>query len=353
MDGVDPAEVTEATGESMWRFSALLPFERPVTADEGGTPLVDAPALAEELDVGRVLCKDEGRNPTGSVLDRGMSLAVTAASQLDADDGVEPLALASPGNAGQSAAAYAGRAGLRSYAFVPSRAAFSNKAMINVHGGEMRVVGGRLPDAVEALRTDLQTDWFSLQEFETPYRHEGAKTVAFEVAASLEWSVPDAVFVPCSTGEVVVGVAKGFEELRRLGVVDETPALYAAQAAGCAPVATAFESGADVTEPWEHPDTIAGELEVADPAGGSLALEAIRTTGGAAVAVDDADVLESAVVATRHVGVEVGVAAGAAVAAAWDRADDLDDDATVVVVNTESGTKTPDVLRSHLMGQGV
>jgi threonine synthase len=355
LDAVDAEAFGDGSDGSMWRFADLLPFVDPVTAAEGGTPLVDAAPLADELDVGRVLLKDESRNPTGTVLDRGLSLAVTAAREAHAEseDGVEPLALATPGNAGQSAAAYTSRVGLRTYAFVPSRAPFSNKAMINVHGGEMRVVGGRYPDAREALDSDLQTDWYSLQEFETPYRHEGAKTVAFEVAADLEWSAPDAVFLPCGTGEVVAGVAKGFRELRDLGIVDALPRLFAAQPSGCAPVATAFESGGDEHEAWQHPDTIVGELEIPDPAGGDRALAAVRATDGAAVAVDDDDVLESAVVATQHVGVEVGAAGGAAVAAAWGRADDLDEDATVVVVNTESGTKTPDILRSHLMGKGI
>jgi threonine synthase len=355
LDAVDAETFGDGDDDSMWRFADLLPFADPVTAAEGGTPLADASALAEELDVGRVLVKDEARNPTGTVLDRGLALAVTAARDAHAasDDGVEPLALATPGNAGQSAAAYAGRAGLRTYAFVPSRAPFSNKAMINVHGGEMRVVGGRYPDALDALHSDLKTDWYSLQEFDNPYRHEGAKTVAYEIAADTNWSVPDAVFLPCGTGEVVAGVARGFRDLRDLGLVDERPRLYAAQPSGCAPVATAFESGARSHKPWQHPDTIVGELEIADPAGGDRALAAVRETDGAVVAVDDSEVLESAVVATQTVGVEVGAAGGAAVAAAWDRADDLDADATVVVVNTESGTKTPDILRSHLMGQGI
>ena len=353
LDAVDADDFGDAG--SMWRFSPLLPFADPVTADEGGTPLVDAEPLADELGVDRLFLKDESRNPTGTVLDRGLSVAVTAAREAHAasDDGVEPLALAAAGNAGQSAAAYAGRVDLRAYAFVPSRAPFSNKAMINVHGGEMRVVGGRYPDAVDALDEDLKSDPYLLQEFETPYRHEGLKTVAFEVAADLGWSAPDAMFVPCGTGEVVAGVAKGFSELRELGLVDDVPRLYAAQPSGCAPVVTAFDSGATEHEPWQHPDTIVGELEIPDPAGGDRALAALDGSGGEAVAVDDADALESAVATTRNVGVEMGPPGGVAAAAAWDRVDELAADETVVVLNTESGTKTPDILRSHLMGQGI
>ncbi len=336
----------------MWRFDALLPFsaDRAVTAAEGDTPLVEAPSLADDLGAGRVFLKDEARNPTGTVLDRGLSLAVTAARER----GVDEVALASPGNAAQSAASYAGRAGVESHSFVPSRTPFSNKAMVNVHGGDMRVGGGRFDDARAAFEDVLaDEDWHSLQEFDAPYRHEGVKTVAFEIAAALDWTVPDAVVVPVGTGEVVYGVAKGFRELREAGLTDATPTLHAAQPAGCAPVVAARERGDDAVEPWENPDTICGELEIPDPAGGGLALDALAEAGGDAVAVDDPDTLESAVAVTQRTGVEVGVAGGVAAAGAWELADRFDADDTVVLLNTEAGVKTADVLRSHLMGQGV
>ncbi|MGQ4555791.1 pyridoxal-phosphate dependent enzyme [Halobellus sp. GM3] len=336
---------------SMWRYAELLAFEAPVSAAEGGTPLVSTPALADEIGVDALSVKDEGRNPTGTVLDRGLSQAVTAAREADAD----LVALATPGNAGQSAASYAGVAGLRSYAFVPSRAPFSNKAMVNVHGGEMRVAGGRYPDAEAALHEQLQSEWYTLQEFDNPFRHDGIKTAAFEIAESLSWSTPDAVVVPAGTGEVVAGVAKGFRELRNVGVTDASPTIYAAQPSGCAPIAAAHERGAAVIEPWESPDTIVGELEIPEPNGGVAALDSVAETGGDVVAVDDADSLESAVVAAQNTGLEVGLGGGVALAAASElaAADAFGDDDHVVVLNTESGTKTADILRSHLMGKGI
>jgi threonine synthase len=348
----DPAAL--AGGSGIWRYDALLPVPAAaaVTISEGDTPLVDAPRLADELETGEVLVKDESRNPTGTILDRGLSLAVTAVTAFGSDD-PEPLALATPGNAGQSAAAYTGRADLRSYAFVPSRAPFSNKAMINVHGGEMRVVGGRYPDALAAVSDQLATDWTSLQEFTNPYRHEGAKTVAYEILADRDWDVPDAVVTPVGTGEVLVGLAEGFRSAVAAGWVSETPRLFAVQPEGCAPVVEAFESGTETTDPVEHPDTIVGELEIPDPAGGDLALAALDEFDGGAVAVEDESILRSAVTAAGSEGVEMGAAGGASAAGAWELADEFDADATVVLVNTESGGKTADVLRSHLMGQGI
>ncbi|SEK43306.1 threonine synthase [Haloferax larsenii] len=335
--------------DSMWRYRELLPFSDPVTANEGATPLVEASALGDEAEVGTLLIKDEGRNPTGTFLDRGFSLAATAARNAEA----EVVAHASPGNGAQSAASYAGLVDVRSYGFVPSRTPFPNKAMVNVHGGQMKVVGGRYPDALSALHEQLKSDWYTLQEFDNPYRHDGAKTIAYEIAERLDWSVPDWVVVPAATGELVYGVSKGFRDLADLGLVEDVPRLVAAQSAGCAPIATAWEAGNDDTEAWNHPDTIVGELEIPDPEGGALALRAIEETDGLAASVGDDDALESAVTAAQKAGVEVGAAGGVALAAVWDLADEFDDEDTVVVVNTESGSKNADILRSHLMGQGI
>ncbi|GAB7094954.1 threonine synthase [Halolamina litorea] len=351
LDAVDAESVR--TGLRAWDRDTVLPFdaETALTAAEGGTPSVDAPRIADELGVGRVEIKDESRNPTGSVLDRGLSVAVTAA----AESGADLIACASPGNAGQSMAAYAGQADLRSYSFVPTRSPFSNKAMVNVHGGDMKVVPGRLGDAVESLATELVSDYLDLGAFASPYRHDGLKTVAYELLADRDWDAPDAVILPASTGELVVGVVDGLRECVELGLIDDLPPVYAVQPAGCAPIAASFDVGKGETEPWETPDTIVGELEVADPPGGALALAAIRETDGAALTVADDEALESAVAVASTETVEVGLAGGVAAAGLWALAEDgtLGADDEAVVLNTEAATKAPDVLRSHLMGQGV
>ncbi|MEF8801191.1 MAG: pyridoxal-phosphate dependent enzyme [Halolamina sp.] len=351
LGSVDVAAVRD--GRTHWDRDAVLPFtaESARSAAEGGTPSVDAPRLADELGLAGLTLKDEARNPTGTVLDRGLSAAVTAADHADA----ELIACASPGNAGQSMAAYAGQVDLRSYAFVPSRAPFSNKALVNVHGGEMKVCPGRLGDAVEALSTELQSDYLDLGPFATPYRHDGLKTLAYELLADRDWETPDAVVLPASTGELVVGVVTGLRECRALGLVDELPAVYAVQPEGCAPIAAAWDAGREETEEWATPDTIVGELEVPDPPGGALALAALRETGGAALTVGDDDALESAVAIASTETVEVGLAGGVAAAGLWALVADgtLGETDEAVLVNTESASKTPDVLRSHLMSQGI
>ncbi|WP_138006977.1 threonine synthase [Halalkalirubrum salinum] len=341
----------------IWAFEPLLPFSRDaaISGAEGNTPLVRTDRLAGELGVDTVYIKDEGRNPTASGLDRGMSIAVTAAAAHAATDDIEPVALPSTGNGGQSAAAYLGRLGLRSYAFVPSRSAFSNKAMINVHGGDMRVIGGRYADAEAAVDEQLKTDYYPLQEFRTPYRHEGPKTIAYELYRDLAGNLPDYVFVPASTGEFVVGIQKGFRELQAIGAAEATPKLIAVQPTGCSPIVAALERSLVEPEPWAVPDTICGELEVPDPAGGALAVEAIEESGGDGIRVDDDDILASAVAIAQNEVLEAGAGGGAAAAGAWAYGEDggFEPGDRVVLVNTESGLKTPDILRSHLMGQGV
>ncbi|WP_137288575.1 threonine synthase [Natronorubrum halophilum] len=341
--------------DSQWRYEELLPFPREsaVTTNEGATALVDCPDLAAELGVERVLIKDDGRNPTGSTTDRGQSVALTAASQRGATD----VALATTGNGGQAAAAYAGRAGLESHAYVPSRSSFTTKAMVNVHGGDMNVVGGRYDDAVGAYEEGLaeHESWHSVHPFHTPYRHEGAKTTLYEIVEQLEWSVPDAIAYPTGVGVGLVGAYKAATELRELGLVDELPGLYAAQAEGCAPIVEAFDAGRDAHEPVETPDTICGEIEIANPPASSRLLEALRETGGGAVATEDRDILAAAVQVAQHEGLEMAPSPAAAASGVWELAErgEFDGDETVVIVNTASGNKEGDVLRSHLMSQGV
>jgi threonine synthase len=339
--------------DGLWRYEELLPIPRDaaVTMDEGTTPLVDCPALADELGVERVVVKDEGRNPTGSFKDRGHALAVSAAREHGASD----VALASAGNAGQAAAAYAARAGLTAHVFVPSRTNFVNKAMINVHGGDMTVVGGRFADAAAACDDAMKDDWYSTSSFTTPYRHEGKKTMFYEIVEQLDWDVPDRIVYPTGGGVGLVGMHKGAKEFQKLDLTDKLPAMYAAQSSGCAPVVEAWNEGDDRHEPWDTPDTICGGIEIPDPGASPLILDALSESGGGAVATPDEDILDSAVTVAQHTGVEMGATCAAAASGAWKLAEQGEFEAsdTVVLLNTATGNKEDDILRSHLMGKGM
>ena len=356
LHGIDLSAETFEGRSGGWKHRELLPFA-PEGIGEGATPLVGAPRLAEELDVGRVLIKNEAHNPTGTVTDRGLALVAEAAVRAEADT----LALPTTGDGGQSAAAYAARTGLLSRSFVPSRANFINKAMINVHGGDMQVVEGRFGDAKAAYERKRDSmpaaeseEWFPAEPFGSPFRHEATKPIYYEIVETLGWELPDAVVVPVGHGATLAGMWKGAREFDEAGLVDGTPRLYAAQPDGCAPVVEALESGGD-PEPWEVPDTVVGSLEIPNPAGGLPAVEAVRASGGDGVAVDDQDLLDSAATTAQHEGLEVSIACGTAAAAAWDLAADgaFDTDDTVVVLNTATGNKDADIVRSRLMSQGI
>lgn len=339
--------------DGIGRYDPLLPFpaESIPSISEGATPLVECPSLAAEMGVESVYVKDEGRNPTGAAVDRGLALAIAEA----AGQGATDVALPTTGDCGQAAAAYASRADLESHAFVPSRASFVNKAMINVHGGDMRVCEGRYADAVENYQEWIPTeDWHPVGPL-TPYRREGLKTTFFELAEQLDWALPDAVVAPVGHGELLLGLEKGAREFREVGLTDDVPELYAAQAEGCAPIADAWADGRDAPEPVEYPDTVVGEIEVGDPVAGVEILEAIARSDGGAVASDDDDILDSAAAVAQQEGVEVGLGGGAAAAGAWALAErgTFEGDETVVILNTTSGNKRADVIRSRLMGLGI
>jgi threonine synthase len=356
---LDDLEVTTDAIETRaggWKHRELLPF-LPEGMGEGETPLVEAPRLAEELGVGRVLIKNEAHNPTGSITDRGLALVAEAARRGDADT----LALATTGDGGQSAAAYAARAGLLSRSFVPSRTTFISKAMINVHGGDMRVVEGRFDDAREAYEEKREAmpaadeeEWFPAGPFESPFRHEGLKPIYYEIAEGLGWTTPDAIVAPVGHGATIAGVWKGARELATLGLLDSTPRLYAAQPDGCSPIVEAIETDED-PEPVAYPDTVVGSLEIPDPAGGFAAVEAARASDGGGIAVDDEAILDSAATVAQHEGLEVSVACGTATAGAWELGDEgaFEPDDTVVLLNTATGNKDADIIRSRLMSQGI
>ncbi|MCU4718370.1 threonine synthase [Halapricum hydrolyticum] len=351
---LDPVGLRARPFDGLGRYAELLPFPREtlVTIGEGTTPLVGASDWAERLGVERVLLKDEGANPTGSIADRGATLAVTAAKR----HGAATVALPSTGNAAQAVSAYAARAGLDVEAFVPSRAIFDAKAMINVHGGEMSVVGGRLADAIDAFEEAVADEqWYSLAAFETPYRQDGVKTIGYEIAEQLDWRAPDHVVYPTGNGVGFVGLARAVRELRELGWIDTAPTIHAVQPEGCAPIVEAFEDGHAKHEPVEYPDTICGGLEVADPPASRLMLDAVRESDGSAVATPDAAILEAAADVAQSAGVEVGTAGGAAASGALELAERgvFGDSETVVIVNPAAGNKESDVLRSHLMSKGM
>jgi len=277
----------------LWRCHELLPVSAPehvVSLGGGMTPVLPLPRLGAELGLSRLLVKDEGLLPTGSFKARGAAVGVSRAREL----GVTGLAMPTNGNAGAAWSAYAARAGLRMVVAMPVDAPPVARAEIVATGAELRLVDGRISDAGHLVKHLVAedpslTDVATLKE---PYRIEGKKTIGFELAEQLGWRMPDLLIYPTGGGVGLIGIHKALTELLELGwLTGPLPRLVCVQSTGCAPIVRAFETGQRESEPWGDAHTVAYGITVPKALGDFLVLDALRETGGIAIAVDDADLL--------------------------------------------------------------
>ena len=324
----------------MWRWREWLPLaddEQPVTLREGGTPLLAVPRVARRYGLERLLVKEEGVNPTGSFKARGLSAAVTRAVL----GGARRLVVPTAGNAGVALAAYAARAGVTARVYAPRGTPPALLAQVRLFGAELELVDGHIGDCGARARAHAaESGAVDVSTLREPYRIEGKKTLGLELAEQFGWSLPDAIVYPTGGGTGLIGMWKAFAELRAAGwVTGHTPRLYSVQASGCAPVVRAFDSGADACEPWPDPRTVASGLRVPGPLGGRLMLRALRETGGAAVAVPDAELEAAARELQELEGVDASPEGGAALAglAALVRRGLVDPGERIVVFNTGAG----------------
>jgi threonine synthase len=332
---------------TIWRYGDLLPVADPAPVDLGAgfTPLVRADRLAAELGLGELWIKDDTANPTGSFKDRVVSVALTKARQL----GFKVAACASTGNLANSVAAHAARAGVASVVLVPNDLEEAKVTMTAVYGGTVVAVDGSYDD-VNRLCSELASEfpsWAFVNVNIRTYYAEGSKTLAFEVAEQLGWAAPDHVIVPVASGSQLTKVAKGFSELVEVGLLPGPASvrISGAQAAGCAPVATAFADGADAVRPV-RPSTIAKSLSIGNPADGWYALRAIRDSGGACAAVSDAEIIEGIRLLARTEGIFAETAGGVTIATLAKLADEgvVHPDERVVALVTGHGLKTVEAL---------
>ena len=327
---------------SLWRYSDLLPVHGDPAVDlgTGFTPLVRADRLAAELGLGEVWVKNDTRNPTNSFKDRLVSIALSKALEF----GFKVAACASTGNLANSVAAHAAHAGLRSYVFVPSNLEAGKIVTTAVYGGNLVAIKGNYDD-VNRLCAELAGvyEWAFVNVNMRPYYAEGSKTLAFETAEQLGWQAPDHVVVPQASGSLLTKVHKGFEELHKVGLLDEEPAVRVsgAQALGCSPIAQAFLENSDTIKPVK-PDTIAKSLAIGNPADGYFALDVVRTTGGGMSAVSDGEIVDGMELLARTEGIFAETAGGVTIATLKNLAKEgvIRPDERVVVYITGHGLKT-------------
>lgn len=327
---------------TLWRYREVLPLRDParcVCLGEGFTPLVESRRLARDMGVGRLLIKDEGQNPTGSFKDRGLCMAVSRAFELGATD----LAIPSAGNAAGSAAAYGAAAGLPVHVVVPFDTPAPILAEIRALGADLQLLDGLISDCGAIVRRRCDRDgWWDLSTLKEPYRVEGKKTMGYELFEQLGGRLPDAIVYPTGGGTGLIGMWKAFAEMETLGWIGpDRPRMFAVQSTGCAPMVKAWEEGRETAVTWENASTYAAGLRVPGAVGDFLILDALRESGGAAVAVPDREMEEW----VGAVGAATGIFAapeGGATAAAVPRLREMGligagDE--VVLFNTGSGLK--------------
>src|ERR1700686_4350771 len=326
---------------NMWRYAPVLPAAEAsiVTLGEGWTPLVGTKRLGARIGAEQLWVKDEGLNPTASFKARGLSCAVSMAVEL----GIKKVAIPSAGNAASAMAAYAAAAGIEAHIFMPRDVPQSNYIECKAFGAQVTLVDGLISDCgrMVAERKDA-AGWFDVSTLKEPYRIEGKKTMGYEVAEQLGWTLPDAIFYPAGGGVGLIGMWKAFEELEALGWIDgKRPKMIAVQAAGCAPVVRAFERGDRRAEFWENAHTVAAGLRVPKPLGDALMLQALRDSGGTAIAVTDEELLDASLELGAAEGIFASPEGGACVAALRMLLANgfLKPDERVVLFNTGAGLK--------------
>jgi len=328
--------------KGLWRWREVLPLPfdvPPVTLGEGDTPLIECPPLARSCGVAKLLIKDESLNPTASFKARGMSVAVSMAWHL----GAKKLAVPSAGNAGGALAAYCAAADLEAHVFMPRDVPAANWLECELAGARVTLVDGLISDCGKLVAQGaVDRRWFDVSTLKEPYRVEGKKTLGYEIAEQLGWTLPDVIVYPTGGGTGLIGMDKAFDELARLGWVDgQKPRFVAVQAAGCAPITRAFEQGQARATFFERATTSAAGLRVPKPLADFVILDILRRTGGTSVAVMDDEMIAAAVELGRATGICACPEAGACLAAVrrlaahgW-----LGPTDRVVMFNTSSGLK--------------
>ena len=326
----------------LWRYREVLPVEDDeniISLGEGFTPLLSVPRLGKSVGIEELYIKDESQNPTQSFKARGMSAAVSMAKEL----GAQKLAVPSAGNAAGALAAYAARAGLACFIFMPRDTPRANVIECEQTGAHVTLIDGLITDCgAEVARRKEAEGWFDVSTLKEPYRVEGKKTLGYELAEQLDWKLPDVIIYPTGGGTGLIGMWKAFDEMEQMGWIDsKRPRMVTVQASGCAPIVRAFEEGKRFADEFPNATTVASGLRVPRAIGDFLILDAIRESRGTALAVSD----EELITATREIGAAEGVFCapeGAACLPALKmmiEAGDIQTDESVVLFNTGAGVK--------------
>ena len=337
---------------SLWRYRELLPLPQgaePVTLGEGMSPLLPCPRLGRHLGLAHLTIKDESQLPTGSFKSRGMAAAVSMAQHF----GLKRLAVPTAGNAGGALAAYGARAGMEVFVFMPEDTPRINQIEAYLCGAHVFLVNGLINDCGRLVREGMAPmGWFDMSTLKEPYRLEGKKSMGLEIAEQLGWRLPDVILYPTGGGTGLIGMWKAFAELKELGWLksEKMPRLISCQSDGCAPIVRAFEAGGRFAELFPNAHTIASGLRVPAAVGDFMMLDAIRASGGLALAGQEGSILDW----MRRVASLEGIAICPETAVCFDclahlrAAGQVGEDEEVIVFNTGAAQKYPEAVPVQL-----
>ncbi len=337
---------------TIWRYAELLPAYDPtkmVSLGEGMTPILPCPRLGAKMGLSNLNVKDESQLPTGSFKSRGMALAITMANHF----GIESVALPTAGNAGGAAAAYAARAGMQCYVFMPQDTPIINQYEASAAGARAFLVNGLINDCGRIVNDGKEPmGWFDLSTLKEPYRIEGKKTMGLELAEQFNWKLPDVIFYPTGGGTGLIGMWKAFNELREMGWLESSvmPRMICVQSTGCSPIVNAYQRGEKHATPVQNAQTIARGIRVPAAVGDFMILDAIRQSGGAAVAVDETSITPWMLRASATEGICICPETGACFAAVEQCLDDgtIGPDDNIVVFNTGASQKYSEAIACDL-----
>ncbi|HTN77871.1 MAG TPA: threonine synthase [Pirellulaceae bacterium] len=337
---------------TMWRYRELLPIhddQAVVSLGENMSPLLECARLGTQLGVPDLWIKDESQLPTGSFKSRGQALAVTMAKHF----GVPRLAIPTAGNAGGAMAAYAARAGMEAYVFMPEDTPVINQYECLLAGAKTFLVNGLITDCGRIVREGKAAmGWFDISTLKEPYRIEGKKTMGLELAEQFDWQLPDVIFYPTGGGTGLIGMWKAFAELAAIGWLANTklPRMVAVQSTGCAPIVTAYEQGERFAQPFPNAATVASGIRVPAAVGDFMILDAVRESHGLAIAVDEHKILDWMRLAASTTGIPICPESAACVGAlsilaerGWIRPTER-----VVIFNTGAAQKYVEALAAPL-----
>ncbi|MFW6041007.1 MAG: threonine synthase [Thermoplasmatota archaeon] len=335
-------EDIESRYPNMWRYREFLPVlrdENIVSLGEGFTPIIRLRRLGKQLGIDRLYLKDEGLSPTGTFKSRGLCMGISKAKEL----GIKKIAIPSAGNAAGALSAYGAKADMKVFIIMPKIAPDSCKIESYMMGANVYLIDGLLPECGKIIdKGKKKFGWFSISTTKEPYRLEGKKTMGFEIAEQFSWSLPDYIFYPTGGGTGLIGMWKAFDELKKIGWIDEEdlPKMISVQAEGCAPIVEAYDNREERCKEWKEPHTIADGIQVPKAFADKLILEAIYDSNGAAISVTDEEILEGSKELAEQ-GFFVCPEGSATLAGAKKMIDNenIDKDEEVLLYNTGTGLK--------------